>query len=71
MLDFMKCEGWSKEERGKIRERWVNFFALHYGKSWSFVSPYEEAERAEEANSRVTGHSSTPTKSIEIEQDAF
>lgn len=64
VLDFMKCGSWSKEVRGKIRETWVNFFASHYGKSWSFVSPYEEAERAEQANSKVTGYSSTPKKTM-------
>jgi hypothetical protein len=42
----------------------VNFFASHYGKSWSFVSPYEKVERAEKANSRKAGHSSPPTKTM-------
>ena len=63
VLDFMKCGSWSKEERAKIHERWVNFFASHYGKKWSFVSPYEEVERAEGAISRIIGHSSPPINS--------
>ncbi len=40
------------------------FFASHYGKSCSFVLPYKEVERAEEAISRITGHSSPPMNSM-------